>query len=162
MFIKLIFLLFAHVTFFMFYDFTKLTCKRNFSLTLFYRNFMTLEICLGVKVNLSCLQKVDTVHNLMALLSSVIKSSQLRQPVPIFGIPCIPLGYKIPIVFPCLAPQEKFSVVFLLDFVFSLKKRNNQIRDKSEHVNGVLLNSHKEKRQWSRSLGFRIKSPFCL
>lgn len=107
MFIKLIFLLFAHLTFFMFYDFTKLTCKRNyFSLTLFYRNFMTLGISLGVKVNLSCLQQVDTVHNLMALLSSVIKSSQLRQPVPIFGIPCIPSGYKIPIVFPCLAHKR--------------------------------------------------------
>lgn len=85
---------------------------------------MTLVIPLGVKVNLSCLHQEDTVHSLIALVSSVIKSAQLRRPVPIFGIPCIPSGYKNPIVFPCLAPQEKLGIIFslLLGFFFFLWK----------------------------------------
>ena len=92
---------------------------------------MTLGIPLDVKVNISCLHQVDTVHSLIALVSSVIKSTQLRQPVPIFGIPCIPSGYKIPIVFPCLAPQEKYSITFslLLGF-FSFEKKEQS--DQSE------------------------------
>lgn len=78
--------------------------------------------------------------------------------MPIFGIPCIPSEYKIPIVFPCLAPQEKFSITFslLLGF-FSFKKRNNQTRAKSENINGIVFNSHWQKRQCSRSLEFRVK-----
>ena len=43
--------------------------------------------------------------------------------MPIFGIPCIPPGYKAPIVFPCLAPQGKFSITLSLTWIiFALGK----------------------------------------
>lgn len=112
---------------------------------------MTSGVLLDLRVKLSCLHQVDRAHPLIALVPSIIHSAQLGQPVPIFGIPCIPPGHKTPIVFPCLAP--KGNVAYLsLSYLFFLWKRD-QIRIKSEEVYGVLL-----KRQCSKSWDLGGKS----
>lgn len=59
------------------------------------------------------LLQLDTVRA-QCSYTSCYKRARLRRPLPIFGIPCIPPGYKAPIVFPCLAPQGKFSITLSL------------------------------------------------
>lgn len=74
-----------------------------------------------------CLLQVDTVRSHCSRVSCY-KSSPLRRPVPIFRIPCIPPGYKAPIVFPWLAPQGKFSITFSLTWIFFFPLRKGTIR----------------------------------